>query len=97
MGFAPQPGQVAAQPVVHAFDGVRVRMRFAFEVPLVVEDEAVAREVVSGVSDCSAARNLRTQRPGRWGVAIAQRPAEYSLGSAISSPPEPNSSFFSPT
>lgn len=47
--FASQPGQVAAQPVVHTLDGVGVRL--ALEVALLVEDGAVAGELVAGVSD----------------------------------------------
>jgi hypothetical protein len=94
MRLAPESGQVAAQTVVHAFDDVRVRL--APDVLRVGEDGAVGGVLVGGVSDCSAVRNLRTQCSGCWGVAIAQDPAENSLGKGINSPPEPNSAFFSP-
>jgi hypothetical protein len=95
MGFAAQSGQVATQAIVHALDGVGVR--FALEVLTGVKDGVVAGVLVGGVSDCSAARNLRTQCAGCWGVAITQDPAENSLGRTINSPPQPNCSFFSPT
>ena len=47
--FTTQSGQVAAQSVIHAFDGVRVR--FAFEVLLCTEDVVVALVFIGGVSD----------------------------------------------
>ena len=49
MRLAAQPGKVAAKPVVHAFDGVRVRL--AFEVLVFGEDVVVALVFVRGVSD----------------------------------------------
>lgn len=49
MGSAAKPGQVAAQPIIHALDGVG--MRFAFEVLVFVEDGVVAGVLVGGVSD----------------------------------------------
>lgn len=49
MRLASQPCQVAAQPVVHAFDGVRVRL--AFDVLGSAKDVVVAGVLVGGVSD----------------------------------------------
>ena len=94
MCLASQSRQIAANPVVHAFDGVRVR--FASEVLGLGDDSAVA-VVVGGVSELIAARKRLAQRSGCSGVAITQRPAEYLVGSAINSPPEPNWLFFLPT
>ena len=95
MRLSSQAGQIATNPVVHAFDGVRVRL--AFDVLVLGEDSAVARPVVGGVSELIAERKRLAQRSGRSGVAITQRPAEYLVGSAINSPPEPNRLFFLPT
>ena len=95
MRLATQPGQIAAQFVVHALDDVRVRL--ALGEPLGREDVSVAAPVVGEVADVRLARNLRAQRSGCSGVTIAQRPAENSAGSAINSPPQPNWSFFEPT
>ena len=47
--LAAQPDQVAPQPVVHAFDGVRVRI--AFDEPGSAKDVVVAGVLVGGVSD----------------------------------------------
>ena len=71
--LAPQPRQVTAQPVVHGLDSVRARL--ALEMLGFVKDGSVTSVLVGGLSDCSATRNPRIQRPGRWGIAIAQRPA----------------------
>ena len=95
MRLTPQPGQIAAQLVVHAFDDVG--LRFGLDELFFGEDGVVAPVVVGAVLDVRAARNLRTQRSGCAGVTIAQDPSEYAAGSAINSPPEPNCCFFEPT
>lgn len=92
MGFTPQTRQVAAQPIVHAFDDMGVRL--ALGMLGLGEDGAVALPMVGAVSDVLALRNLRTQRSDCSGVTITQRPSENLAGSAINSPPESNAVFF---
>ena len=84
--------QIATNTAIQALDSVRVR--FAPEVPGLREDSAVALPMVGGVSELIANRNHLAQRSGCSGAAITQRPAEYWVGSAINSPPEPNELFF---
>jgi hypothetical protein len=57
MYLAPQPCQVAAQPIVHAFDDVRVS--FTLGALLFGSDTVMPMPMIGAVSDVLALRNLR--------------------------------------
>ena len=87
-----KPGEIAADPVVQAFDGKGVR--FALDVILAREDFAVGMPEVGGKLEVRGVRQLRSQPLGRFGSTIPQRPPQDGFGSTINSPPEPAIVFF---
>ena len=92
MGPAFEPGQIAADAVVQAFDGEGVG--FALDVVVLAEDFSVGVPEISGEGDVGGVRKLRIQPLRSRGSTIPQRPAQDAFGSTINSPPEPASSFF---
>jgi len=60
MGFAPQPGEIYARTIVVAFDGKTVR--FALEMTVPGEDQAVGMPEVRAEGDRRGARRLRSKR-----------------------------------
>ena len=95
MGFAPQPGEIDAQPIVVAFN--RKGVRLALQMALLGKDQAVGVPEVRAEGDMGGVRKLRSQAAGRFGSTIPQRPAADFLGSTINSPPQPAGRFFWPT
>ena len=95
MSFAPQPGEIDAEPIIVAFN--REGMGFALQMPVLGEDQTVGMPKVGAEGDVAGVRKLRIQAAGRFGSTIPQRPAADFLGSTINSPPEPAGRFFWPT
>ena len=92
MGPAFEPGQIATDAVVQAFD--REGVGLALEVAVLAEDFSVGVPEVGGESDVGGARKLRIQPLRCCGATIPQRPAKDAFGSTINSPPEPAIVFF---
>ena len=92
MRLAFEAGQIAADPVVQAFD--RERVGLALDMILAAEDFGVGMPEVVGMLDVGGVRQLRSQPLGRFGSTIPQRPAQDGFGSTINSPPEPAIIFF---
>jgi hypothetical protein len=74
----------------------RERVRFALEMLVLLEENAVGVPKVGAKRDVIAMRKLRIQTPGRFGSTIAQRPSADLLGNTINSPPQPAGFFFFP-
>ena len=92
MGLTSQAGQINPQPVVATL--YREGVRFALDVPVLGEDDAVGVPEIGGEDEVIVVRKLRIQTLGRVGATIPQCPAQDALGSTINSPPEPAGSFF---
>jgi hypothetical protein len=92
MGLPAQARQIDANAVVPAL--YREGVRFALDVPVVGEDDAVGVPEIGCEDEVIVVRKLRIQTLGRVGATIPQRPAQDALGSTINSPPEPASGFF---